>query len=93
MLRPRCRSLLVQDSGAQPTLSSQEQQPQKLVALFLLACEVFLNLADLGAQGLDLDAERVSEVAGRAMISAQRLSIKRIGGLTATLGRWKLFRS
>ena len=84
--------ITIADSGTQPVVCQEEQKPRKLLALFLLACEVFLNLDDVGAHGLDLsDSSSVAQVAERAMVGAQRLSLRRIGGLAATLRRWKSF--
>ena len=70
-------------------LSVDEQKPRKLVALFALACEVYLQPADVGAPGLHMaDAQAVADVATRAVVGASRLSLQRIGSMTASLRRF-----
>ena len=72
--------------------SADAQKAWKIKALFCIACEIFLDPADIGAANLDFfDEQAVSQASDLAMTSAQRLSPKRLAAIMATLRRWKAF--
>ena len=72
--------------------SADAQKAWKIKALFCIACEIFLDPADIGAANLDFfDEQAVSQASDLAMTSAQRLSPKRLAAIVATLRRWKAF--
>eukprot|EP00439_Symbiodinium_sp_Y106_P041725 s3206_g5.t1 len=66
--------------------SADAQKAWKIKALFCIACEIFLDPADIGAANLDFfDEQAVSQASDLAMTSAQRLSPKRLAAIMATL--------
>ena len=64
----------------------------KIVSLFVLAAEIFLNLEELGLQDLDWrDQQAVAQAGAAVMVAARRLSLPRLNMVSASLRRWRRF--
>ena len=84
--------LTVSDSNATSAAATDERRQLKVRALFCLALDVFLVIAEIGLESLDMsDESAVARATTLAMVAVGRLSVRRIAALTATLKRWKTF--
>ena len=76
-------------SAARPLQQCPETKRRKILLLFRLCCEIFLDIGELGFPNLNWeDPVAVGAASDLVLRAALRLSEARIGMLAATLRRW-----
>ena len=76
--------------ASSPSLPAvQDEKLPKLMALFRICAELFLDVSELGFPDLDWASDHAVALATSTIVrAASRLSVQRLGMLAATLRRW-----